>query len=82
MISKLFLNVPLYAQDGTKSWDIENIRYSTYNQGCFTLVENTKLINFKQLKKHLLLNMNASGYNLIKIISVNVWFSDELKIND
>lgn len=52
--------------------DIERIRYCNYNQEYFTLVENTKLIDFKQLKKHLLLKMNASGYNLIKIISVNV----------
>ena len=51
---------------------IERIGYCTYNQGYFTLVENTKLINFKQLEKHLLLKINASGYNLIKIISGNM----------
>lgn len=62
--------------------DRERIGYCTYNQEHFTLVENRKLIDFKQLKKHLLLKMNAFGYNLIKIISVNLWFSGKLKIND
>ena len=81
MIWKVILNVPLYAQDGTKPWGHRK-RHCTYNQGYFTLVENTKLTYFKQLKKHLLLKMNASGYNPIKSISVNMWYSVELKIND
>lgn len=38
----------------------------------FTLVENAKLTYFIQLKKHLLLVMNVSTSNPIKIISVNM----------
>lgn len=43
-----------------------------YNQGYFTLIENTKLTYFKQLKKSLLLKMNTSGYNPIIIVGVNM----------
>ena len=81
MIWKAILNVPLYAQDGTMSWGHRK-RHCTYNQGYFTLVENTKLTYSKQLKRHLLLKMNASGYNPIKIISVDMWYTGELKISD
>lgn len=43
-----------------------------YNQGYFTLVETIKLTYFIQSKKHLLLKINVSSYNSIKIISVNM----------